>query len=220
MERGADDTRELRGAVESFTLRVLSAAAAKKAMPILIHNSHIDSLFVGVGILSQGLWPERKDGSWPSNCSEESFDPSVIDELGRERFLQHWPNVKFPPSSPEYDDFWVHEWTKHGTCSGLSQKDYFESALESYVPTPALVKMAEGAKVPKKELIAAYGGGSNMVALVCDARRYLSEVRVCVGKDAVGKATGRIPCNEGVLREASCSEDEVYISTFPHTGVE
>ena len=189
-------------------------------MPILIHNSHIDSLFVGVGILSQGLWPERKDGSWPSNCSEESFDPSVIDELGRERFLQHWPNVKFPPSSPEYDDFWVHEWTKHGTCSGLSQKDYFESALESYVPTPALVKMAEGAKVPKKELIAAYGGGSNMVALVCDARRYLSEVRVCVGKDAVGKATGRIPCNEGVLREASCSEDEVYISTFPHTGVE
>ena len=30
MERGADDTRELRGAVESFTLRVLSAAAAKQ----------------------------------------------------------------------------------------------------------------------------------------------------------------------------------------------
>ena len=79
--------------------------------------------------------------------------------------------------------------------------------------------MAEGAKVPKKELISAYGG-SDMVALVCDARRYLSEVRVCIGKDEDGKATGRIPCNEGVLREANCSEDEVFISTFPHAGVE
>jgi len=167
----------------------------------------------------QGLWPERNDGSWPSTCTNEAFDPAVVDELGREQFERHWPNVKSPPSSPEHDEFWVHEWTKHGTCSGLSQREYFQSALDSYVPTPALVKMAEGAKVPKKELVAAYGG-SAMVALVCDARKYLSEVRVCIGKDGAGKATGRIPCNEGVLREASCSEDEVFISTFPHDGVE
>lgn len=148
-------------------------------------------------------------------CSNDAFDPNVIDALDRYRFEKYWPNIKYPPTSPEYNDFWQHEWTKHGTCSGLSQLDYFASALESYVPTPALVKLSQGSKVPKEALISAYGG-SKMVALVCDAKHYLSEVRVCLGKDEDGSAAGRIACIDAVLEEDSCY-DEIYISTFPST---
>ena len=150
-------------------------------------------------------------------CSNDPFDPSLIDKLGRDRFESHWPNVKSPPGSPEYNDFWQHEWAKHGTCSGLSQLDYFASALDSYVQTPALIKLSEGDKVPKDVLISAYGG-TKMVALVCDARHYLSEVRICLGKSEDGTATGRIACNEAVLEEDSCYDENVYISTFPSTG--
>ena len=157
-----------------------------------------------------------KDGSWPSMCTTEAFDPNVIDELGRERFEKHWPNVKSPPNSPDHDEFWTHEWTKHGTCSGLSQVDYFASALDSYVPTPPIVRLREGSKINKEALITAYGG-SGMVVLVCDAKRYLSEVRVCLSKSEDGSASARIPCSDVVLREGSCYDKDVYISTFPTT---
>lgn len=165
-------------------------------------------------LLSIPLLLCQKDGSWPSTCNNDPFDHGIVDKLGRNRFETHWPNVKSPSNAPEYFDFWEHEWLKHGTCSGLSQLDYFASALDSYVPTPALIKLAEGDEVPKSALISAYGG-SRMVALVCDARHYLSEVRVCLGKDKDGTATGRIACNDAVLKEDSCYDEKVYISTFP-----
>ena len=156
----------------------------------------------------------EKDGSWPSMCNNDPFDHSIVDKIGRHRFQTHWPNIKSNSNAPEYYDFWEHEWIKHGTCSGLSQLDYFASALDSYVPTPGLIKLAEGDQVPKSALLSAYGG-SRMVALVCDARHYLSEVRVCLGKDKDGTATGRIACNDAVLKEDSCYDEKVYISTFP-----
>ena len=29
--------------------------------------------------------------------------------------MQYWPNVQKDENAADYDDFWGHEWTKHGT---------------------------------------------------------------------------------------------------------
>jgi len=34
--------------------------------------------------------------------------------------------------SGDNNDFWQHEWERHGTCSGLSQLDFFQKTLTLY----------------------------------------------------------------------------------------
>jgi ribonuclease T2 len=78
-----------------------------------------------------GLWPDYGDGSYPTLCSKEAFDYNkVVAAVGLDDLEERWPNVQQAESSASYDNFWVHEWTKHGTCTGLSQIDYFETGLK------------------------------------------------------------------------------------------
>lgn len=43
---------------------------------------------------------------------------------------KYWPDVQYAETSPDYDQFWEHEWTKHGTCSGLTQLQYFQNGID------------------------------------------------------------------------------------------
>ncbi|OIW02133.1 hypothetical protein TanjilG_06728 [Lupinus angustifolius] len=77
-----------------------------------------------------GLWPNRKDGSYPSNCDPNSpFNPSQISSI-TSTLQSDWPTLACP--SNDGLKFWAHEWEKHGTCSEskLKQLAYFESALK------------------------------------------------------------------------------------------
>ncbi|RZC80170.1 hypothetical protein C5167_042745 [Papaver somniferum] len=72
-----------------------------------------------------GLWPNYKDGSYPSCCDRDSlYDPSVTSNGIYKKTGQRLP--------VNGDAFWGHEWNKHGTCSEscLNQHDYFASALK------------------------------------------------------------------------------------------
>jgi ribonuclease T2 len=63
-----------------------------------------------------GLWPQNDDGTYPQNCSNAPgpADPSQYSDVYPDPGLLH------------------HEWTKHGTCSGLSADDYFSSARKVF----------------------------------------------------------------------------------------
>ncbi|KAI3985212.1 hypothetical protein MKX01_015146 [Papaver californicum] len=77
-----------------------------------------------------GLWPNYKDGSYPSNCDRDSlYDSSVLSDLKWD-LQRNWPTLACP--SDNGNAFWGHEWNKHGTCSEsrLNQYDYFASALK------------------------------------------------------------------------------------------
>ena len=69
-----------------------------------------------------GLWPE-----WYNGCEGPDFNISLLDSI-REEMDTKWP------SCPEYgesvEEFWGHEWSKHGTCSHMEQLEYFTKALE------------------------------------------------------------------------------------------
>ncbi|CAL0315189.1 unnamed protein product [Lupinus luteus] len=77
-----------------------------------------------------GLWPNYKDGSYPSNCDPNNpFDASQVSDLTSE-LQSDWPTLACP--SNDGINFWTHEWDKHGTCSesNLNQHDYFQAALK------------------------------------------------------------------------------------------
>jgi len=150
-----------------------------------------------------GLWPEGNDGSWPSMCTNEKFNTQTVSEIGRTKFNTYWPNVKASKSSTSYTyySFWDHEWTKHGTCSGLCQVKYFNTTMNHFLATPSIVRENYGGSVLKKELLDAYGGN---VVLVCSGGRYLMEVRTCVGKNFDGTASKSVECIPQVQQEGHC----------------
>jgi ribonuclease T2 len=159
-----------------------------------------------------GLWPNNDDGSYPQHCSNEEFDLSSLAQI-RDDLEQRWPNIKALPESSSHGEFWEHEWSKHGTCTGLSQLDYFSHALQKLIPTPSIVKDAEEnhSLVSRDMLLEAYGGVKR-VALVCD-KEYLSEVRVCHQKEMNGNVGERMECPESILKESSCGI-EIRIASF------
>jgi ribonuclease T2 len=70
-----------------------------------------------------GLWPEYNNGNYPSNCPGPAFNVSAIQDLVN-NLDQYWPS-----NQGGNDDFWEHEWSKHGTCSNFGQHAYFQNAL-------------------------------------------------------------------------------------------
>eukprot|EP00938_MAST-03A_sp_MAST-3A-sp1_P003872 g3872.t1 len=67
-----------------------------------------------------GVWPEKE------NCGGPAFDESQVQDLLSD-MKQYWLSCPEYPSSD--DEFWTHEWSKHGSCSGLSQHEYFSDGL-------------------------------------------------------------------------------------------
>lgn len=71
-----------------------------------------------------GLWPE-----WQNECEGPDFDMDALKDI-HDEMESKWP------SCPEYgqseEEFWSHEWTKHGTCSGMGQLQYFKKALQMH----------------------------------------------------------------------------------------
>ncbi|XP_067682260.1 ribonuclease Oy-like [Haliotis asinina] len=79
-----------------------------------------------------GLWPNSHSGNEPSDCNSSwPFNYDAIKSL-ESNLTAQWPNLFI--DTPK-DDFWSHEWEKHGTCAtSLPATDnelhYFSTALQ------------------------------------------------------------------------------------------
>lgn len=77
-----------------------------------------------------GLWPQYNTSAYPSWCPGSPYQ-NVTDPL-LPRMNSSW-NVECTTSN---QDFWSHEWDKHGTCvsrqTGLSEDQYFTTALNVF----------------------------------------------------------------------------------------
>jgi len=123
-----------------------------------------------------GLWPQYEHG-FPAFCQKTAprLDRTIV---GSALELMPSPRLVF------------HEWDRHGTCSGLSAKAFFDSVRKaraavnipaSYndLEKPALVAPGD---VADAFLKANPGLSRDGLAVVCDSKR-LSEVRICLSKD-------------------------------------
>lgn len=70
-----------------------------------------------------GLWPS--DGSETlAYCTDEKFDPSQLSSLTDE-LASYWNGLY-----SSADSFHAHEWTKHGTCSNMTQEVFFSTVMK------------------------------------------------------------------------------------------
>lgn len=73
-----------------------------------------------------GLWPQYNDNTYPEFCNKnKQFDYDSIKSLVNE-LDDIWYSDK-----ETNEDFWKHEWLKHGTCmyNKCSELDYFKTAI-------------------------------------------------------------------------------------------
>ena len=70
------------------------------------------------GFVVHGLWPQNNSGSYPHDCgSAQPVSQAIVQQM--------------MPIMPD-SGLIQHEWAKHGTCSGLSTQDYFDSIQKAF----------------------------------------------------------------------------------------
>ena len=150
-----------------------------------------------LGLIVHGLWPEYNGGNrGPEDCGQQrgpSNPESLLDIIPTTSLVEH-------------------EWSTHGTCSGLGAADYFgllRRAFSSLHVPSQLQNARRSSVVGIAELKQAFvqanpGMNASEIALTCRGR-YLSEVQICLTKD--GKPQ---PCSD--LRE--CRGSSVTVSAI------
>ena len=153
-----------------------------------------------------GLWPNFKNSSssYDGYCTNEPFDIEVIKKIGIDKMNTYWPSTDGPN-----EEFWKHEWEKHGTCSGLSQIDYFNTILNlhSSLPTPEFIKKNKGNEVKTKELENLLKNEKNSIVTCSDNK--LSGYRICY-EQLDGIPTKQILCPPRVIEEG-CKIENILI---------
>lgn len=129
------------------------------------------------GFIVHGLWPQNEKG-YPEFCA--SMEPRRVPEaLGRD-YLDIMPSMGLIG----------HEWRKHGSCSGLSQKDYFDKTRAAFgkIRLPTDIATATTAQTLSAEQIEQSfirdnpGLRAESIAVGCERNR-LEEVRICLTKE-------------------------------------
>ncbi|MBP1290743.1 ribonuclease T2 [Bradyrhizobium japonicum] len=144
-----------------------------------------------------GLWPQYERG-FPEYCQRpsprlaRSIMSSMLD-------LMPAPGLIY------------NEWDKHGTCSGLGERAYFEAIRKARatVKIPEeFLQLSEPKTVAPDELETAFikvnpGLSNSAISVTCDSKR-LSEVRICLSKDLQFHS-----CEE--IDRRACRRDQVLM---------
>ena len=144
-----------------------------------------------------GLWPQYEKG-FPEYCQVPSprLDRNIVSSM---LDLMPAPRLIF------------HEWDRHGTCSGLPARAYFETVRKAR----AVVKIPPEFLDIKSELTVTPGGveeafvkanpglTSAAMAVGCDNKR-LREIRICMSRDLAFRE-----CAE--VERRSCRRDKLVM---------
>jgi ribonuclease T2 len=162
-----------------------------------------------------GIWPQyTSQPGYPTYCTKEPYDPTAPMKVGLPTMIKYWPDIKFSVNDKDYGDFWHHEWSKHGTCTGLDQVTYFRSALGLLFQfgSPEILTKATGATIRASSLRDVMGGPKR-VALQCDGEggHTLSGAFTCWSQTG-GKPTGtQIDCPQSVIDEDTCTANLLIV---------
>jgi ribonuclease T2 len=142
-----------------------------------------------------GLWPQYERG-FPDYCERPS--PRLARNIMTSMLdLMPAPGLIF------------NEWDKHGTCSGLGPRGYFEAIRKARAAVkipPEFLDLSASKTIAPQAIEEAFikvnpGLSAAAVAVICDRTR-LSEVRICMTKDLQFRACEEIDrraCRRGTV---------------------
>jgi len=129
-----------------------------------------------LSFIVHGFWPQYDKG-FPADCAYNA--PRVSEQT-----IRGLRDVM--PSR----GLVIHQWRKHGTCSGLSPDQYFALTRKAFEKIKIPTQFREATKwqtVSPPEVENAFrasnpGLDDDMISVTCD-RRNLREVRICLSKE-------------------------------------
>lgn len=135
------------------------------------------------GWILHGLWPQYEKG-FPDYCATHSQNPSrgmtreMADIMGTSGLA--W-----------------HQWKKHGTCTGLAPRDYFDlsrRAFDSIEKPPALRRLTDPVRIAPSVIEAAFIQsnpvlGPEQITITC-RDGHIQEARICLTKDLEPRTCG------------------------------
>ncbi|HEU5020503.1 MAG TPA: hypothetical protein VFT60_01385 [Bryobacteraceae bacterium] len=128
-----------------------------------------------------GLWPEAEHGPSPESCGKaKKVAKGLVNDL-----------LPYMPGKAHIN----REWATHGTCTGLSQSQYFTQLMLAHSAVQPPVQITSIGQTEKEEVfrIESEFAGANpsfpedAFRVVC-RNNALTEVRVCFDKDFKGRA--------------------------------
>ncbi len=177
----------------SYYLLSLSYAPDFCAQPVGDKDPRECGIGRHIGFVVHGLWPQADTGKSPERCGPASPVSQQIIQA----------TLKYIPS----ESLIQHEWTNHGTCSGLSAADYFAAVRttrdELTIP-PELDQPTQQVKLSPAAIEAKLAAANptfpkESFRLSCYNNGQLKEARICVDKDLKGRActASAGACNAG-----------------------
>jgi ribonuclease T2 len=144
-----------------------------------------------------GLWPQYERG-FPDYCQRPAprLNRGIVSSM---LDIMPAPGLVF------------NQWDKHGTCSGLSPRAYFETIRkaragvkipEEYIDLPE-AKTVSPAEVEEAFIRVNPGLSAAAIAVNCDSKR-LSEIRICLSRDLQFRA-----CEE--IDRRACRRDRLVM---------
>jgi ribonuclease T2 len=135
------------------------------------------------GFVVHGLWPQYAGGGGPEHCS-------AADALDRE-------TVERAKAAMPDERLIHHEWVVHGTCSGLTAHDYFETLIRA-IGRLSIPSEFDGDKphtMTASQIVASFTKANpsmtgRSVVLRCRGPQ-LEEVRICLSPDLRPEPCGR-----------------------------
>ena len=136
-----------------------------------------------------GLWPQYERG-YPEFCSTR--EPREVPRREIDRVLDIMPSRSLVR----------HEWEKHGTCSGLRQRSYFNLTRQARerIKIPSEFTRLDDYKVTSPRAVEAAFIAANPglrpdgIAVTCGDRR-LDEVRICLTRDLAFRSCREVDRN-------------------------
>ncbi|RCS23148.1 ribonuclease T [Phyllobacterium salinisoli] len=135
--------------------------------------------------VAHGLWPQYESG-YPQDCQ-------IGDRYVPQEMISSVRDIM--PSK----GLIIHEWRKHGRCTGLSQSDYFSTLRRAYegVTIPASFRNMTTSRdvdpmLVEKAFVAANPGlPAGGISVTCEDG-YLQDVRICMTKDLQFRNCGEV----------------------------